>query len=162
MKGDVIYNFRTNPAFPFRLTLEENDLIDWTPQNKLYLFHGIGDEQIPYENSVVAYNKFIENGADEDIVKIELLSEGYGGHNGAAPYCLYGAFILSEEEKYYYIKGDINLDNELDMLDLIDLKYNIKNISSVNELGFWFSDFNNDGLLNMFDIYTFIEKILDN
>ena len=78
------------------------------------------------------------------------------------PYCLYVAFILSEEEKYYYIKGDINLDNQLDMLDLIDIKFNVKNSSSISTLEFWFSDFNNDGLLNMFDIYTFINKVLEN
>lgn len=162
LRGDVIYDFRTDPTFPFKITLEQNDLIDWIPQNKLYLFHGIGDEQIPYQNSVVAYNKFIENGADENLIQLELLSEGYGGHNEAAPYCLYGAFILSEEEKYYYIKGDINLDNQLDMLDLIDIKFNVKNSSSISTLEFWFSDFNNDGLLNMFDIYTFINKVLEN
>ena len=48
------------------------------------------------------------------------------------------------------------------MLDLIDIKFNVKNSSSISTLEFWFSDFNNDGLLNMFDIYTFINKVLEN
>ena len=70
--------------------------------------------------------------------------------------------MIADQEKYYYIKGDVNLDNQLDMLDLIDIKFNVKNSSSISTLEFWFSDFNNDGLLNMFDIYTFINKVLEN
>ena len=162
LRADIIYEFRTNLNFPFRLTLAENDLLDWIPRSKLYLFHGIADEQIPYENSVVAYNRFIENGADPNLVSLELLNEFYGGHNGAAPYCLYGAFILSEQEKQYYIKGDMNLDNELDMLDLMELKYFIRNNTSINNLELWLSDFNNDGSVNIFDLYEFVDKILQN
>ena len=162
LKGEVIYEFRTNENFPFRLTLEENDLLDWIPQSKLYLFHGIGDEQIPYENSVVAYDSFIENGANPELVSIELLNEGYGGHNEAAPYCLYGAFILSEQEKYYLLKGDLNLDNDLDLIDVMELKYLIKNNIELENLEKWYADINSDEFVNSFDLFEFIYKVLEN
>ena len=162
LKGEVIYEFRTNENFPFRLTLEENDLLDWIPQSKLYLFHGIGDEQIPYENSVVAYDSFIENGANSELVSIELLNEGYGGHNEAAPYCLYGAFILSEQEKYYLLKGDLNLDNDLDLMDVMELKYLIKLNIELENLEKWYADINSDEFVNSFDLFEFIYKVLEN
>ena len=92
MKPTVIDEFSTNMNYPFRLALEENDLYDWTPENEMYLFHGIIDERVPYQNSVVAYNQFILNGSEN--VYFETLSESYGGHQDAAPYCLLGAYNI--------------------------------------------------------------------
>ena len=56
--------------------LRENDLWDWTPQATMYIFHGIGDELVPYENSQLAYNQFIANGATD--VHLELVPENFG------------------------------------------------------------------------------------
>ena len=103
------------------------------------MFHGIGNEQIPYENSVVAYDSFIENGANPELVSIELLNEGYSSHNEATPCCLYGAFIFyQEQEKYYLLKGDLNLDNDLDLMDVMELKYLIKNNIELENLEKWY------------------------
>ena len=48
--------------------------------------------------------------------------------------------FLSEQEKQYYIKGDVNFDNELNMLDVMQLKHIIKHNILVNGLDLWFSD----------------------
>jgi len=43
--------------------LRKNDLYDWKPEFPIKLIHSVSDDQVPYENSVKAYNRFIENGA---------------------------------------------------------------------------------------------------
>ena len=109
-------------------------------------------------------NLFLTGQAYEEMERIqdELLNEGYGGHNEAAPYCLYGAFILSEQEKYYLLKGDLNLDNNLDLMDVIELKYLIKNNIELENLEKWYADINSDEFVNSFDLFEFIYKVLEN
>ena len=64
-------------------TVENNNLWNWNPVAPIYLFHGIGDELVPFENSQLAYNQFIENGIEN--VHLELIPETYGGHQDVAP-----------------------------------------------------------------------------
>ena len=71
----------------------------------MYLLHGVADERVPHENSIIAYNQFILNGAEN--VSFELLPETFGGHQEAAVYCLLFAFALSEELKQIHSSGDI-------------------------------------------------------
>ena len=61
---DVIDDFTVNNENLFRLTLEENTLLDWAPITPTYLMHAIGDDIIPIANAQVAYNSFINNGAE--------------------------------------------------------------------------------------------------
>jgi len=61
MKPDSITSFEENNDHPLRVALRENDLWDWLPQAPMYLFHGLGDEIVPSENSQMAYDQFIAN-----------------------------------------------------------------------------------------------------
>ena len=63
MLPEVIEDFSYNMNHPLRLYLEQNNLWNWTPQNDMYMFHGLGDQLVPYENSLVAYNAFLESGS---------------------------------------------------------------------------------------------------
>ena len=85
----------------------------------MYLFHAIADESVPHENSIVAYDSFIENGAED--VYFELLPESFGGHQDAAVWCLMVAFNISEELKIINDKGDLNNDGIIDILDLVQI-----------------------------------------
>ena len=159
MLPSVIEEFTNDENYPLRVYLGENDLYDWTPQNKMYLFHGLADERVPHENSVVAYNSFIENGAQD--IYFESLPESYGGHQEAAVYCLLIAFDISEDLKIINSKGDLNQDSILDILDLILMISviidNSDNPSYIN----WASDLNLDNLINILDIIEAVNIIID-
>ena len=58
-------DFLNDPNHPFNLALIDNDVYDFTPQSPMKLLHCNGDDNIPYENSVIAYNYFVESGATD-------------------------------------------------------------------------------------------------
>jgi Secretory lipase len=55
--------FLTDTNSPLRLAIADNDLLDWTPRAPMRLYHCSGDDQVPYTNSVIAYQTFTNNGA---------------------------------------------------------------------------------------------------
>ena len=61
---------------PLRQRLRENDLYDWAPQSPTRIIHSYGDELVPYENSEIAYNHFIQNGSPN----VELSLVEFGSH----------------------------------------------------------------------------------
>jgi len=51
-----------------RQALRENDLTDWMPVSPTKIMYCTADEQVRYQNSIVAYNKFIQNGSTSVIL----------------------------------------------------------------------------------------------
>ena len=160
MLPEVVEEFEINPDFEFKLRLQDNDLTNWTPQNPMYLYHGISDERVPYNNSVVAFESL--GGDNNPNLYFETLGESYGGHQEAAPYCLIGAFIKSEEVKIINEKGDSNADNILNVLDVIELIDFILEGVDFDGLQLWVIDMNDDNQLNIFDIVLLVERIIQN
>ena len=159
MLDSVVEEFSSNENYPFRVHLQENDLYDWTPDNKMYLFHAIADESVPHENSVIAYDKFIENGAED--VHFELLPESFGGHQEAAVWCLMVAFNISEELKIINSKGDLNKDGIIDVLDLVQIVSIIMDNQDISSYLFWSSDLNSDLIINVLDVVETVNIILN-
>ena len=127
----------------------------------MYLLHGVADERVPHENSIVAYNQFILNGAQD--VSFELLPETFGGHQEAAVYCLLFAFALSEELKQIHSLGDINMDTILDVLDIVALVSIIMGNTQIDtSYDVWSSDLNIDGIINVLDVIALLNIILNN
>ena len=159
MTDEMVNDFTNNPDFPFRLALQENDLYDWIPQSTMYLFHGIIDESVPYQNSVVAYNKFVENGSES--VFFETLEESYGGHAEAAPYCLLGAYNIISTVHMINDLGDLNQDSELNILDIVELSNIITSNGFISNYQNWAGDSNQDFSLNVLDIIKILNIILN-
>ena len=159
MLPSVVEEFTNDETYPFRVHLEENDLYDWTPENTMYIFHGVADESVPHENSIVAYNQFMANGAED--VYFELLPESFGGHQEAAVYCLLMAFNLSEELKTINVKADINLDGITDILDLVLMISFIVDPQAPSSLEFWMSDLNSDSIINILDLVATVNLIIE-
>jgi len=159
MLDNVVEEFSNNENYPFRVHLEENDLYDWTPQNTMYLFHAIADESVPHENSIVAYDSFIENGAED--VYFELLPESFGGHQDAAVWCLMVAFNISEELKIINDKGDLNNDGIIDILDLVQIVSVVMDNQDISSYIFWSSDLNSDLIINVLDVVATVNIILN-
>jgi hypothetical protein len=65
LRPEFLEAFQNDPQHPFRQALRENDLLDWTPQAPLRLYHCRGDQDVLFANSQAAYNSFISRGAVE-------------------------------------------------------------------------------------------------
>ena len=56
------------PTHPLRIALQENDVYDWTPRSPVRLYHCTGDEQVPVENSLLAYESFRSRHVDVNLI----------------------------------------------------------------------------------------------
>ncbi len=50
--------FMADENHPFWLALKDNDLLDWVPETPMRLYHCIADEQVDFQNSIVANEYF--------------------------------------------------------------------------------------------------------
>ena len=158
MKPDSIETFQSNINHPLRMALQENNLYDWSPQSTMHIIHGIADELVPYENAQMTYNYFIDNGAQD--VHLVPIPESLGGHQDAAPYALLGAFQIAQDMKIINELGDINQDEELDILDIISIVEIILS-GTDNSYDIWASDINQDMNIDIFDIIILVNAILN-
>ena len=71
-------------SIPLRIDID-NDVYDFTPQAPMRLLHCNGDDNVTYQNAVVAYNSFIDSGAEN----VELIDGGNLNHED----CFGGAII---------------------------------------------------------------------
>lgn len=85
----VLENFESNPNHPLWVALRDNDNYDWTPQIPLRMYYCTGDEQVPFENSIVADETMLQNGA-EDVSAIN--SQPGASHGGCVIPALTDAF----------------------------------------------------------------------
>ena len=67
--------FANDTEHPFRILLQQNDLIQWAPQAPMKLIHCGADLTVPFENSQLAYNYFTQAGKT-DIELIDPFSLG--------------------------------------------------------------------------------------
>ncbi len=73
----VLQDIINNPNNPLRVDLRDNDLYDWTPQAPTRLYYCTLDEQVPYQNALVADSVMHQNGAP-DLVAMDLGALGHG------------------------------------------------------------------------------------
>ncbi|SVB45443.1 uncharacterized protein METZ01_LOCUS198297 [marine metagenome] len=160
MKPEEIQYFEENFNHPLRITLQNNDLWDWLPQAPMHIFHGQGDELVPYENSQMAYDQFIINGAAD--ILLEPIPESFGGHQDVAPWALFGAYQIAKEIQLINNLGDINQDGILNIFDLVGIVNVILLGTTPDGLdyAFWASDVNMDAAINIVDIVALIDIIL--
>ena len=87
VRPDVLEEVTSNPAHPLRTALHENDLYQWIPQSPITLLHSNEDELVPVQNTINAYEFFINNGAEN----VEIYVENLGSHTEAAAVILLAA-----------------------------------------------------------------------
>ena len=162
MKPEEIQIFEENENHPLRIALQENDIWDWIPQAPMHMFHGEGDELVPYENSQMAYDQFIANGAQN--VHLEPIPENFGGHSDVAPWALFGAYQVAKDIMMINELGDVNQDGNLNILDLVRIGNII--LGGCSPIGFeyclWASDVNMDAAIDILDIVVLVNIILEN
>lgn len=60
---DVLLEVETDPNHPLNIALVDNDTYDWSPNAPTRLYYCEGDDQVPFENSIVAEAGMNDNGA---------------------------------------------------------------------------------------------------
>ena len=97
LKPAVLNDFRTDDNHFLRVALRDNDLYDWTPQAKMHLLYCGGDHTVVPENSIIAYNKFLENGAED--VTIANVNDALN-HSECALYAIFSSKIWFNVLRY--------------------------------------------------------------
>jgi len=72
---EIIESVKQDPNNPIVLALKENNLYDWAPKSPIRLCHCDADDIVPYQNSVVAYQSFVNQGS----TNITLVMPLHGG-----------------------------------------------------------------------------------
>jgi pimeloyl-ACP methyl ester carboxylesterase len=86
IRGPVLDGFDADPSLlGLRNLFAENSLTDWTPTKSVYFYHGDQDTTVPLENTVITYNKLLQNGASSENIKLITLV-GYDHNDGLDPY----------------------------------------------------------------------------
>ncbi|NQU68864.1 MAG: hypothetical protein HQ510_13050 [Candidatus Marinimicrobia bacterium] len=159
LQPSVIDEFSQNDQHPLRLALQNNDLYDWTPQASVYLIHGMGDEVVPYENSQLAYEIFLANGADD--VHLIGLPASLGGHGPVSVYCLLQASTILQNHSATNIHGDVNGDLAINVLDIVQMVAIILGTHLPTSYESWAADVNWDGTVNVLDVVNILGPILE-
>ncbi len=63
MQPYQIDSFKNDSLNFFKVTLRENNTYNWVPTSPVRMYFCKGDHSVPYQNAVVAYQHFIQNGA---------------------------------------------------------------------------------------------------
>lgn len=81
----VLNGIETDPQYRYlKKAFEDNSLTDWSPRIPMFMYHGLSDETVPYQNSVETRSRLIANGASGTTVTLTPLE---GTHSTAVePY----------------------------------------------------------------------------
>ncbi|MFZ6000069.1 MAG: alpha/beta hydrolase family protein [Bacteroidota bacterium] len=86
VSADILANINTSARYKYIVdAFNENSLVDWTPKVKMFMYHGDADITVPYQNSVITYQKLIANGASNSTVTFTTLP-GKTHYTGVVPY----------------------------------------------------------------------------
>jgi acetyl esterase/lipase len=78
MREDLLLAYATDSANPLRRLMQENSLTDWAPESPMLLCYCRNDEQVNYENSLVAHDRMTDLGAHA----VQLRQAGRKFHHG--------------------------------------------------------------------------------
>lgn len=94
-RQEMLDSFHANPNHFFKVFLRDNDVYQWVPQSPMRMYYCTLDENVPYENTVVAYNYFKANGATQ----VDTVNSGALYHTPCAEPSLIRAKTWFDEKK---------------------------------------------------------------
>jgi len=154
---DVLEEFTNNEDHFFRQTLQQNTLLDWIPMSPTYLYHGIGDDIVPFQNAQVAYDTFVSNGADS--VTLTLYPEEMGGHGEVATTCLFAGFDVISDRQAISPKGDLNSDSYITVQDVDLILDSIVHETDLTDFQWWAGDCDYDDQHSVMDLLMVADLI---
>jgi hypothetical protein len=78
LKPQYLAAFIASTNHPLRLALRDNDLYRWKPRSPLRMYHCLGDRDVLFANSQVAFASFQEQGARQVQLIDPMPSAGHG------------------------------------------------------------------------------------
>ena len=79
IQEDVLMNINSDPQYDYiQDAFVENSLTDWKPEIQMFMYHGLSDTTVPYQNSVDTYNKLMSNGASTGVITLTPLEGTHG------------------------------------------------------------------------------------
>lgn len=63
LQDSILNAVLTDEMHPFNVALRDNDVFDWKPEAPTRLYYCMADDQVPFQNSVVASDAITANGA---------------------------------------------------------------------------------------------------
>jgi hypothetical protein len=157
LRPEVLDELINDDNHIFRTLMEQNDIYDWYPESPIYLFHGLGDELVPPENSQTAYDVLLANGAE---IYLQFFPSSLGGHGEVALFCIMAASGAIYDNMHFNYHGDINSDLVVDVLDIVLMVQYILGSDGFESYELWASDINSDGIIDVLDIVQIINVIL--
>ncbi len=110
MQDSTLNNIKTDPSHPLSMALADNDVYDWTPTAFNRMYYCVGDDQVSYQNSILAEEVMNSNGATlTEATRLDTPSnpEDHGG-------CVFPA-VNAAIQFTYILKGiTSNVTNVLD------------------------------------------------
>ena len=126
LKDEVLNSILTDPDYPLSVALADNDTYDWAPQAPTNLYYCEGDDQVTFENAILASQVMNDNGAAEvNAVRLDkdASPEDHGGcvfPAALSAVSFFGTFqeLLSSNEavsfdpnsKVYYANNHLNVN----------------------------------------------------
>lgn len=84
MSDSLVNEYKTNPNFPFKVRLAENGMCNWKPNAPILMSYSTKDEEVFYQNALVAYKGMKKMGA-KDVRKLKVSTKfGHGNTAGFA------------------------------------------------------------------------------
>ena len=154
---EVLEEFENNEDHFFRQKLDLNTLFDWVPQNPIHFFHGMGDDIVPYENTQIAYDTFVGQGAQD--ISITLYPESFGGHAEVAGVALSAGLEAIFDYQVISPKGDLNGDQLLTLDDLVILSSGLLGEINLTLFQQWGSDIDFSNSVSIFDLIILSDSI---
>ncbi|MCB0529083.1 MAG: T9SS type A sorting domain-containing protein [Saprospiraceae bacterium] len=63
LQPDIVQEVTNDPNHPFNVALRDNDVYDWAPEAPTRIFYCMADDQVPYQNSLLARDTMLARGA---------------------------------------------------------------------------------------------------
>jgi len=95
IKSEYVNSYLSGGESELTAALDENSLLNWTPNAPIHFFHGEADEIVPIANVFAAIESFESRGA----TNIQLTTIPGGTHASAGPAALIGAIEWIESFK---------------------------------------------------------------
>jgi pimeloyl-ACP methyl ester carboxylesterase len=68
---DILNSILTDPTHPFSVALADNDTYDWSPQAPTNMYYCEGDDQVTFENAILAESVMRANGSSATAVRVD-------------------------------------------------------------------------------------------
>lgn len=104
VRPEVVQQYLENDDFPFKKALRENSVHDWKPESPMLLCYCKADEQVNYENALVAHQTMKENGAKQ--VRLKHVNKDLG-HNDCAMFAVMHAKMFFDSFRKGSKKGNL-------------------------------------------------------